>query len=210
MAVAFTFEPLENLIVSRVTDYLRRMEEDVTNPDMWTQEQATAWAEEYWKIRRGESLTADEVADKIIKHYELFKAVRNVSINERGNTVVRRHRSDDRYLFDCDDDFCTAGWQQFDTNRDASYYGVWVNLKLLRTLSYCEGDVCLVICPDAEHYNAEIKSMCEFHGEGFEFIACDMEAATSLLLGGDAKDEATVCRQDRSKFFITDPVEIEA
>ena len=60
----------------------------------------------------------------------------------------------------------------------------------------------LVVCPDVEHYNAEIQSMCEFHGEGFEYIACDAEAATSLLLGGDVKGEATVCRQDRHEFFV--------
>ena len=64
--------------------------------------------------------------------------MRNVYPNERGNTVVHRHRDADRYLFDFDDGFRTAGWLQFDTDQDASYYGVWVNPKLFRTLNYCE------------------------------------------------------------------------
>ena len=188
--------------MSTVTDYLRRMEEDITAPDMWTKEQAEAWANEYWQIRWDKSHNEDEMKAKLAAHYELSKPVRDVHVNQQGNTVVHRHRSADRYLFDGDDDFRGAGWMQFDTDQDAWYYGVWVNPKTLRTLSYAEGDVYLVICPDAEHYNAEIKSMCEFHGEGFEFIACDMEAATSLLLGGEAKGEAEIHRQDRSKFFL--------
>ena len=116
--------------------------------------------------------------------------------------MIHRRRSAERYLFDFDDDFRSDGWLQFDTDQDAWYYGVWVNPKTLRTLTYAEGDVYLAICPDVEHYNAEIKSKCDFHGEGFEFIACDMEAAASLLLGSDVKGEATVCRQDRSNFFV--------
>ena len=188
--------------MSTVTDYLRRMEEDVNATDMWTKEQAEAWANEYWQIRRDKSLSEDEMKARIAAHCELSKPVRDVHVNQQGNTVVHRHRSADRYLFDFDDDFRAAEWQQFDTDQDAWYYGVWVNLKTLRILTYAEGDVYLVICPDAEHYNAEIKSMCEFHGEGFAFIACDMEAATSLLLGSEAKDQAEIHRQDRSKFIV--------
>jgi len=30
--------------MSKVTDYLRSMEGDITAPDMWTQEQAEEWA----------------------------------------------------------------------------------------------------------------------------------------------------------------------
>ncbi len=187
MGVAFTFQPLESSTVSTVTDYLRRMEDDVTNPDMWTQEQATAWANGYWQIRWDKSLSEDQRKAKIAAHYGLYKPVRDVHLNQQGNTVVHRSRSADRYRFDFDADFRAAGWLQFDTNQDASYYGVWVNPKLLRTLSYCEGDVYLVLCPDAQHYNAEIEAACKFHGEGFEFIACDMEAATALLLDGRPK-----------------------
>ncbi|MGO9110711.1 MAG: hypothetical protein ACLP9L_15935 [Thermoguttaceae bacterium] len=188
--------------MSKVTDYLAHMEGDITNPDMWTKEQAEAWANEYWQIRWNKSLSVEEMQVKIGDHSERFKPVREVRVNQQGNTVIHRNRSADRYLFDFDDDFRAAGWLQFDTDQDAWYYGVWVNPKTLRTLSYCEGDVYLVICPDVEHYNAEIKAACEFHGEGFEFIACEMEAFTALMLGGEVKGEAEIHRQDRSKFFV--------
>ncbi len=116
--------------------------------------------------------------------------------------MVHRHRDAGRCLFDGDDDFRAAGWLQFDTNQDAWYYGVWVNPKLLKTLSYCEGDMYFVVCRDAEHYNAEIKAMCEFPGEGFKMVACDMDAAQGLLLGGEPKGKTTVYRQYRGKFLI--------
>jgi len=191
--------------MSKVTEYLDRMERDIARTDMWTKEQAEAWANEYWQIRWDKSLSEDAMKAKIAAHSELSKPVRDVHVNQQGNTVVHRHRSADRYLFDFDDDFHAAGWLQFDTDQDASYYGVWVNPKLLRTLSYCEGDVYLVVCADAEHYNAEIKAACEFHGEGFEMIACDMDAFQSIMLDGGrhvSSSNTTVYRQDRSKFLI--------
>lgn len=178
------------------------MERDITRDDMWTKEQAQAWAGRYWRIRWDNNLSEDQRRESLLAHEKEFRPVRDVQTNERGNTVVHRQRDADRYLFDSDDDFRAAGWLQFDTDQDAWYYGVWVNPKLLRTLSYCEGDVYLVICPDAEHYNAEIKAMCEFHGAGFEMIACDTDAAQSLLLGGPPQGKATVYRQDRTKFLL--------
>ena len=123
--------------MSKVTDYLRRMEEDITAPDMWTKEQAEAWANEYWQIRWDKSLSKEETKAKLAAHQESFRPVRDVHVNQQGNTVVHRHRYTERYLFDFDDDFRGAGWLQFDTDQDAWYYGVWVNPKTLRTPDVC-------------------------------------------------------------------------
>lgn len=189
--------------MSKVTDYLASMEADITATDTWTRKQAEEWAERYWKIRHDKTLTDEQRTEALAKHDAEAKPVRDVSTNEHGNTVVRRHRSTERYLFDFDDDFRAAGWKQFDTDQDAWYFGVWVNPKTFRTLSYAEGDVTLVVCQDAEHYNAEVKGMCDFYGEGFEMIACNIEAAQAILLKSSQgpEAEATVYRQDRSKFF---------
>jgi len=178
------------------------MERDITRTDLWTKEQAQAWSNRYWQIRWDKTLSEDERRVILIAHENEFRPVRDVYPNDQGNTVVHRHRSADRYIFDFDADFRAAGWLQFDTDQDAWYFGVWVNPRLLRTLSYCEGDVYLVVCADAQHYNAEIKALCEFHGEGFEMIACDMDAAQCLLLGGEPKGKATFYRQDRSQFYV--------
>jgi len=77
--------------------------------------------------------------------------------NERGNTVTNAYvGGEDRYRFDSS--LCTkdAGFEQFDTDQDASYFGVWVNRKERVTLTYSEGDLTLVVCPSAETFNAEM------------------------------------------------------
>ena len=170
--------------MSKVTEYLQSMERDIARTDCWTQEQAEEWASHYWAVMHDKSLPEEEMKDKIAAMYGEAKPVRKVSIDEHGNTVIRRFWSTERYEFDFDDDFRKDGWLQFDTNQDAWYFGVWVNPKTFRTLTYAEGDVILTVCPDAEHYNAEVKSACEFYGEGFEYIACNVEGFQQVLLGG--------------------------
>ena len=187
--------------MSKVTDELRRMETDVTNPDMWTETEAEQWAAEYWRIRHDATMTDEQKKEALAAHDKLGKPVRKVHVNDLGNTVIRRFRSTERYRWDFDDDFRTEGWLQFDTDQDAWYFGVWVNPKTFRTFTYAEGDMTLVVCPDAEHYNAEIKHACEFYGQGFEFIACDMEGAAHLLIGAQPKGQIEVFRQNRSQFF---------
>ncbi len=191
--------------MSNVTNYLADMANDVNNQaDRWTDEQAMEWANGYWTIRHDTSLSEPDRISKLMEHSTEVRLKRNVVIKENENVVIHRHLSETRYYFDFDSGFVNDGWLQFDTNQDASYYGVWVNPRLLQTLAYCEGDVHLVICPDADHYNAEIREMCEFHGEGFELIAMsspvDLQA---LVIGGEPSGEpVSVLRQDRSKFLI--------
>ena len=113
-----------------------------------------------------------------------------MEVNARGNQIERSWLSTERYRWDFDQKFTEAGWEQYDTNQDAWYFGVWVNKKLLQIQSYAEGDITLVKCPDVEHFNAEIKAMNEFHGEGFIAKTIDTDG------------KMTTFRQDRQKFFI--------
>jgi len=111
------------------------------------------------------------------------------STNKMGNAIYRMFLPSERYVIDFADDFDSEGWEQFDTDQDAPYFGVWVNRTLLMTLTYAEGDWSLVVCPDKEHYNAEVAGAIEFYGEGFIAKAYDA-------------DGVTTCRQDRQKFLI--------
>jgi hypothetical protein len=113
--------------------------------------------------------------------------------NERGNMVLRAFLPSERYRIDFADDFTTEGWEQFDTDQDAPYFGVWVNRHTLETLTYAEGDWTLCKCPDREHYNAEVSSCIQFYGEGY--------IAKSL----DSTGQWTVYVQERSKFLIETP-----
>ena len=111
--------------------------------------------------------------------------------NERGNTIHETWvGSCDRYRVDCAPDFTSEGWEQFDTDQDAHYFGVWLNRSKLLTLTYAEGDWTLVVCSDAAHYNAEVADAIRFYGEGFVAKAIDAEGVV------------TVYRQERSEFLI--------
>ncbi|MEM9553692.1 MAG: hypothetical protein AAGC60_05490 [Acidobacteriota bacterium] len=82
-------------------------------------------------------------------------------VNDRGNEVRSIFHDAERYLFDVQLD--SSAWGQFDTTSDAAYFGVWLSKSKLSTLSYLEGDLYFVQCPDAEHYDAELVDLCNVH-----------------------------------------------
>ena len=111
-------------------------------------------------------------------------------INQRGNQVVCVWQGPfaDRYRWDFNGE---SDWEQFDTDQDAPYFGVWVNKKTLQTRTYCEGDLTIVSCPDVEHFNAEIEDALKFYRPGFVAKALDVETG-----------QWTIYRQDRDSFFV--------
>lgn len=130
---------------------------------------------------------------KIAKFIECFQTIGRLDerANLRGNEVRRMSVDTTRYVVDFASDFAAEGWEQFDTDQDADYFGVWVNRGKLLTLTYAEGDWDLVTCADAIHYNAELASMIAYYGEGSIATVFDL----------DAKSMTTLV-QDRSKFLI--------
>jgi len=86
--------------------------------------------------------------------------------NDRGNTVKTCNLFMlDRYFFDFK--VCTEenGFEQFDTDQDASYFGVWVNREERCTVTYAEGDLSLVACASEESFKAEIADLERFYGK---------------------------------------------
>jgi len=83
--------------------------------------------------------------------------------NARGATVKRAFADGDRYIFDR---LCSAakGWKHYDTEQDAWYFGVWINAESRMTLTYAEGDIVLVECPDEAVFQAELAHMADFYG----------------------------------------------
>ena len=141
---------------------------------------------------------------KIAAHSKLFKPVRDVHVNQQGNTVVHRHRSPTATcsistMTSAPPDGCNSTPSRRLVLRRVGQPQAAQDPELLRGRRVLRG------CADAEHYNAEIKAACEFHGEGFEMIACDMDAFQSIMLDGGrhvSSSNTTVYRQDRSKFLI--------
>ena len=74
--------------------------------------------------------------------------------NQYGATVHRTWMSMNRYVFDFN---LKDGWQQYDTDQDAWYFGIWVNLKTLQTLTYAEGDVVLITAPSVADDGTRIR-----------------------------------------------------
>lgn len=94
-----------------------------------------------------------------------------MTLNERGNEVYRdfdadkklgiRSQREDRYYYDFT---ALKGWRQYDTDQDASYFGVWVDVPNRMTFTYAEGDRCLVICPTLDSFKAELADAAAFYG----------------------------------------------
>ena len=85
--------------------------------------------------------------------------------NDRGTAIHDGFiENGDRYAFDFH--HCRAdGWEQYDTDQDASYFGVWVNEAKRETFTYCEGDTSLVVCSSLDGYRAELLHMAGFYGK---------------------------------------------
>ena len=112
------------------------------------------------------------------------------STNDRGNRLLETFYSADRYIFDFHPGFLRE-WIQFDTDQDASYFGTWVHKAKRLVLTYCEGDIHLVICEDDEHYDAEVGSMCRFYTPAPAFKTLDLENGV-----------CTEVYQDQLQYFI--------
>ena len=87
-------------------------------------------------------------------------------VNERGNTVLDLglHQGE-RYLYDFEICKPDEGWEQYDTDQDAWYFGIWVQTRVRWILTYAEGDLSLVQCATQESFQAELKSMEDFYGD---------------------------------------------
>lgn len=90
--------------------------------------------------------------------------------NDRGNQVLRdwfadqhlRIRGGSRYVYD--NRLLAQGWEQYDTDQDASYFGVWVNRELRAIATFAEGDRSVVICVTRASFGAELAHMADFYG----------------------------------------------
>jgi hypothetical protein len=89
-------------------------------------------------------------------------------INERGNAIYDSfHPVRERYYYDQRLVFSRRrrGWRQYDTDQDAWYFGVWVQLERRMVLVFAEGDASLIVCPTVESFRAELASMAAFYGD---------------------------------------------
>lgn len=97
--------------------------------------------------------------------------------NERGNQVYSAFiGSRDRLHFDFNECKSEDGWKQYQTEQDASYFGMWIHIEKRMTVTYVEGDLIVVTCPSIETFRAEIEDAEKFYGPApVSIIAIDKD-----------------------------------
>ncbi|MFS1161163.1 hypothetical protein [Aeromonas salmonicida] len=91
-----------------------------------------------------------------------------------GCRIDRGSHQVDRYYYDRM--LLAQGWQQYDTDQDACYFGIWINTEKLETFTYAEGDTCHVIAPNVAAFRAELARLYQYHPQAPAFISIDPEA----------------------------------
>jgi len=91
-----------------------------------------------------------------------------------GCRIDRGSHQADRYYYDRT--LLAQGWQQYDTEEDAWYFGIWINTEKLETFTYAEGDTSHVIAPNVEAFRAELARLYQYHPQAPAFISIDPEA----------------------------------
>jgi hypothetical protein len=135
------------------------------------------------KNRCGDTLHDTETAERVLAHkltfmgktvYEAgewklptFEAWKNDEAEQEYAKSQRRyfHSDADRYFFDMAMCRSENGWKQYDTNQDAWYFGIWVNLSERQIVTYAEGDLDVEDCADDAALAAKLKEMEECYGD---------------------------------------------
>ncbi|BBQ29450.1 MULTISPECIES: hypothetical protein [Aeromonas] len=90
-----------------------------------------------------------------------------------GCRIDRGSHQADRYYYDRT--LLAQGWQQYDTEEDAWYFGIWIHTEKLETFTYAEGDTNHVIAPNVEAFRTELARLYQFHPQAPAFICINRE-----------------------------------
>ncbi|MEI4935953.1 hypothetical protein [Aeromonas caviae] len=98
----------------------------------------------------------------------------SLELTGTGCHIDRGSHQADRYYYDRT--LLAQGWQQYDTDEDAWYFGIWIHTEKLETFTYAEGDTSHVIAPNVEAFSAELVRLYLYHPQapaGFDPIDPD-------------------------------------
>jgi hypothetical protein len=84
---------------------------------------------------------------------------------EDGVEVFRTFIEDgSRYMFDTGPCSRKEGFRQYDTDQDAWYFGVWVNMEKRIVVTYAEGDLYVKVFPDEAVFRKGLEEMSDYYG----------------------------------------------
>ncbi|MFM5322087.1 hypothetical protein ACET9O_21100 [Aeromonas caviae] len=98
----------------------------------------------------------------------------SLALTGTGCHIDRGSHQADRYYYDRT--LLAQGWQQYDTDEDAWYFGTWIHTEKLETFTYAEGDTSHVIAPNVEAFSAELARLYLYHPQAPAFISIDPQA----------------------------------
>ncbi|MGY3947268.1 hypothetical protein BJP24_15480 [Aeromonas allosaccharophila] len=91
-----------------------------------------------------------------------------------GCRIDRGSHQADRYYYDRT--LLAQGWQQYDTEEDAWYFGIWIHAEMLETFTYADGDTNHVTAPNIEAFRSELARLYKYHPQAPAFISIDQDA----------------------------------
>ena len=97
----------------------------------------------------------------------------SLELTGTGCHIDRGSHQADRYYYDRT--LLAQGWQQYDTDEDAWYFGIWIHTEKLETFTYAEGDTSHVIAPNVEAFSAELARLYLYHPQAPAFISIDLD-----------------------------------
>ena len=108
--------------------------------------------------------TLEEMEERIKDYNPPEHVIIVESQNDDTKAIMRDFiEQGDRYMFDFNR--CKGpDWQQYDTDQDAWYFGVWVNLKERKVVTYCEGDVDITFLLSDAAMKQQLQDMEKFYG----------------------------------------------
>tara|TARA_R100001510_G_C7652578_1_gene210438 strand:- start:722 stop:1126 length:405 start_codon:yes stop_codon:yes gene_type:complete len=107
-------------------------------------------------------MSGDDHAHDMAQHI-LGRLRRQSSEQDDGGKLRRIFADVERYCIDFG--ALQFGWDQFDTDQDAPYFGVWTHDKQREVLTVCEGDWTLSTYDDDASYARALAQLREYYGK---------------------------------------------
>lgn len=107
-------------------------------------------------------------ATQRLRHLKRAIKTAPFEVNRRGNRVDRSFRETGSYEFA--HKLPAQGFQQYPTDQDAAWFGVWVNVAERKVFTFAEGDCIMVSCPAQESFIKEIEYLRSCYGPAPAFM----------------------------------------